>query len=80
MSGDLQIHFQLGAKNYTVDFKKQTQTGNKDSVLIGGVSYSLKGSDEAIYFVAKCLAQLPRNSTENLEQTGKELKARYATP
>jgi len=75
MSSDLQIRFQLGAHTQEVGFKVQDSM-DKNSVLIGGISYSLKGNEEAISFVKECLAQLPQSSTETLEQTGKELKAR----
>lgn len=75
MTPDLQIRFQLGNSNHSVAFEKPNAQ-DQESVLIGGVRYSLRGNQEAINFVKNCFAQLPSNSTTTLEQTGKELKAR----
>lgn len=76
MPGDLHINFQIGAHSHEVDFRAQEKSGAKNSVLIGGVSYTLKGDKEAIRFVKDCLKQLPPDSSNTLEQTGRELKAR----
>lgn len=75
MSNDIQIHFQLSGQKYDVNLKED-KANHKDSVLIGGIAYSLQGNREGIGFVKECLAQLPYDSMENLSQTGKELKAK----
>lgn len=68
MSNDLQIKFQIHGQNYEVNLSSQ-----KDNVDAG---YELKGDEEAIQLVKKCLDQLPQNPNENLIQTAKELKGR----
>lgn len=76
MSSDLHMSFQMGGHVHDVDLKAQPSDKMQESVMIGGIRYSLQGSQEAIKFVKECFAKLPQNSTENLDQTGKELKAR----
>lgn len=75
MSSDLQIQFKIGIRNYEVKFSTQKDSVN-NTVLIGGRSYELMGDKDAIKLVKECLSQLPHDSSENLVQTGKELKAR----
>src|ERR1700733_6784671 len=75
MSSDLQIKFKIGIQNYEVKFSAQKENV-KNTIFIGGRSYELLGNDEAIKFVKECLGQLPHDSSENLVQIGKELKAR----
>lgn len=75
MLNDLLIKFKFNSNNYEVKLK-ENQSSDRGSVVIGGKSYSLKGSDEAIGIVKHCLSQLSSASEDSLLQTGKELKAR----
>jgi hypothetical protein len=76
MAGDLHIRFQMGRQLHDVDLKAQVSGQMQNSVMIGGHCYSLQGSQESIKLVKECFAKLPQNSTETLDQTGKELNAR----
>ena len=76
MTSDLHISFQMGGRLHDVDLKAQSDDQIQHSVMVGGIRYSLQGSQEAITLVKECFARVPQSSTENLEQTGKELKAR----
>ena len=75
-TSDLHISFQMDGHLHDVDLKPQVDDQMQNSVMIGGFCYSLQGGQEAIKFLKECLDKLPQNSTENLDQTAKELKAR----
>lgn len=75
MSEELQIHFYFGSQGYDVDLKQDT-THNINSVVIGGITYSLHGNHEGIEIVKRCFKNLPIDSKMNLGQVAKELKSR----
>lgn len=52
------------------------QLPNKDSVVIGGIAYSLQGNQEGIEIVKKCFDKIPLDSRTDLSQVAKELKSR----
>lgn len=76
MPADLQISFNLDGQKYDVGLKKAEGVASKSNVIIGGVEYSLQGSEKGIEFIKEFFMKLPADSTRSLTLAGNELKAR----
>lgn len=76
MNDDLQIHFKLDGQNYEVNVKQTDDFSSQNKVTVGGIQYSLQGNEGETEFVKELFSKLSDDSSSNLSQIGKELKAK----
>lgn len=76
MNGNLQIHFKLGGENYDIGLNKTEDIASPNKITVGGSLYSIQGSSKAVNLIKDIFANISEDSTGNLSQIGKELKAK----